>query len=78
VGSGIGAPVRTLVTELVAISGYDGLVREDGAGSPNSGGLSWQQADIDRVRRDLGWQPRHDLRTSLADLWEDCRVPAAD
>jgi nucleoside-diphosphate-sugar epimerase len=77
VGSGIGAPVRSLVKELVAISGYDGQIREDAAGSPNSSGLSWQQADIGLVQRDLGWRPRHDLRTSLADLWEDCRVPAA-
>jgi nucleoside-diphosphate-sugar epimerase len=77
VGSGVGAPVRTLVTELVAISGYDGQIEEDAAGSPHSSGLSWQQADIDLVQRDLGWRPRHDLRTSLADLWEDCRVPAA-
>jgi nucleoside-diphosphate-sugar epimerase len=77
VGSGVGTPVRTLVKELVAISGYDGRVLEDGSGSPNSAGLSWQQADIDLVQRDLGWRPRHDLRTSLADLWEDCRVPTA-
>jgi len=90
VGSGIGVPVRTLVKDLVAISGYEGPVHEDSGGSPRSaagrsgaersgaqwsGALSWQQADIGRARRDLGWRPRHDLRTSLADLWEDCRAP---
>ena len=75
VGSGVGVPVRTLVKDLVAISGYDGPVHEDSGGSPRSAALSWQQADIGRGRRDLGWRPRHDLRTSLADLWEDCRAP---
>jgi NDP-hexose 4-ketoreductase len=77
VGSGTGAPARTLVQELADISGYTGPFREAGGGSPHSAGLSWQQADIGRAERELGWQPRHDLRTSLADLWEDCRAPAA-
>jgi NDP-hexose 4-ketoreductase len=76
VGSGVGAPARTLVQELVAISGYLGPVRETAHGSPHSAALSWQQADIRRAARELGWRPRHDLRTSLADLWEDCRAPA--
>jgi nucleoside-diphosphate-sugar epimerase len=75
IGSGTGTPVRTLVNELAAISGYDGPVHESSAGSPHSVGLSWQQADISRAERELDWQPRHDLRTSLADLWEDCRAP---
>jgi len=78
VGSGTGVPVRTLVRELVAISGYDGSVTEraaaEGAGA---GGASWQQADIGRARRDLHWQPRRDLAAALADLWEECRAPAA-
>jgi nucleoside-diphosphate-sugar epimerase len=77
VGSGVGAPARTLVRELADISGYRGPVRETATGSPHSAGLSWQQADIGRAERELGWRPRHDLRTSLADLWEDCHAPAA-
>jgi NDP-hexose 4-ketoreductase len=76
VASGAGAPARTLVHELTDISGYAGPVRETAGGSPHSAGLSWQQADIGRAERELGWRPRHDLRTSLADLWEDCRAPA--
>jgi nucleoside-diphosphate-sugar epimerase len=112
IGSGTGVPVRTLVRELVAISGYDGSVIEstvvDGAvaesalnrgsagenaagpsaaapdaarGGPDRGpgaapGLSWQQADIGRARRDLDWEPHRSLAASLADLWEDCRAPA--
>ena len=90
IGSGTGVPVRTLVRELVAISGYDGPVIEstvvDGTvvesavmtGRPSGGapGLSWQQADIGRARRDLGWQPRRSRAESLADLWEDCHALA--
>jgi NDP-hexose 4-ketoreductase len=75
VGSGAGVPVRAMVKELAAISGYDGPVHENAGGSPRSAALSWQQADIGLARRALGWRPRHDLGTSLADLWEDCREP---
>jgi nucleoside-diphosphate-sugar epimerase len=88
VGSGTGVPVRTLVRELVALSGYEGSVieeaevpapgrpggRDRAPGAPP--GLSWQQADIARARRDLDWQPRRGLATSLADLWEECLAPA--
>jgi nucleoside-diphosphate-sugar epimerase len=73
IGSGAGVPVRTLVRELVAISGYDGPVTESAA----PGGASWQQADIGRARRDLDWEPRRGLAASLADLWEECHAPAA-
>ena len=70
VGSGTGVLTRTLVKELIGISGYAGPVHEDAPGSARSGDLLWQQADIARARLDLGWQPRHDLAASLADLWE--------
>jgi NDP-hexose 4-ketoreductase len=70
VGSGAGVPARTLVKELIAVAGYDGPVHEDSAGSARSGDLDWQQADIARARADLGWRPRRDLASSVADLWE--------
>jgi NDP-hexose 4-ketoreductase len=77
IGSGTGVPVRTLVRELVAISGYDGPVTEQAAPDRSgSGRASWQQADIGRARRDLDWQPRRSLAASVADLWEDCCAPA--
>lgn len=72
IAGGVGLPVRELVTRLVAISGYDGQIREqESAGSSRSGASSWQQADISRARQVLGWVPRRDLGTSLTDLWED-------
>jgi NDP-hexose 4-ketoreductase len=70
IGSGSGVPTRTLVKELVAITGYAGPVHEDSAGSARSGDLDWQEADIGLARRDLGWRPRRDLASSLDDLWE--------
>jgi nucleoside-diphosphate-sugar epimerase len=69
VGSGVGVPVRTLVKELLAISGCHTAVHEDAAGSPRSASRAWQQADISRISRDLGWRPRRDLAASLSDLW---------
>ncbi len=76
IGSGIGVPAGTLVKELVAISGYEGMVHEDAEGSARSPDKSWQQADIARAGLDLGWRPRHDLAASLADLWEASRDQA--
>jgi NDP-hexose 4-ketoreductase len=69
VGSGTGLPARTLIKELVAVSGYDGALREDAAGSARSAALSFQQADITLARADLGWSPRRDLAGSVAGLW---------
>jgi NDP-hexose 4-ketoreductase len=76
VGSGTGVPARTLVKELIAVAGYGGPVHEDSAGSARSGDWDWQQADISRARADLGWQPRRDLASSVADLWEASDEPA--
>jgi nucleoside-diphosphate-sugar epimerase len=70
VGSGRAVASRTLVNELIAISGCEPVVHEDTAGSPRSAALPWMQADITRARQDLGWQPSRDLKASVSDLWE--------
>jgi nucleoside-diphosphate-sugar epimerase len=70
VGSGRGVAARTLVRELLAISGYEAAVHEDAPGSARSAALSWMQADITRARQDLRWQPSRDLKASVSDLWE--------
>jgi NDP-hexose 4-ketoreductase len=70
IGSGRGVPVRALVKELLAVSGYTGTVHEDAPGSARSPDVPWQQADIARATRDLGWRPHRGLATSLADLWQ--------
>jgi NDP-hexose 4-ketoreductase len=70
VGSGHGTACRALVRELIAISGHDTAVHEDGPGSARSAALPWMQADITRARHDLRWQPSRDLKASVSDLWE--------
>ena len=70
IGSGRGVPVRVMVNELLATSAYTGPVREDAPGSARSADIPWQQADITCAAEDLGWRPRRDLATSLADMWE--------
>jgi nucleoside-diphosphate-sugar epimerase len=75
VGSGQGIVSRTLVRELLAISGYDAAVHEDAQGSARSAALPWMQADITRARQDLQWRPSRDLKASVSDLWEaSCRA----
>jgi nucleoside-diphosphate-sugar epimerase len=69
VGSGHAVPVRAMVSALIAATGCPATVHEDAPGQPRSPDIPWQQADISRARDDLGWRPRRDLATSLADLW---------
>ncbi|MGH3622742.1 MAG: NAD-dependent epimerase/dehydratase family protein, partial [Sciscionella sp.] len=68
IGSGVGKPVRALVAELLAISGWTGAVREDSTGSVRSADVPWQQADITQARQDLRWRPQRELTTSLHGL----------
>lgn len=70
VGSGRGVPVRAMVRQLVAISGCTAVVREASQSSARTADVPWQEADITCATEDLGWRPRRDLVTSLADLWE--------
>jgi NDP-hexose 4-ketoreductase len=77
IGSGAGVPARTLVKDLLAISGCAATVHEDAPGSARSAGLAWQQACITLALQDLDWRPCRDLTTSLSDLWEASRGPVA-
>ncbi len=63
VGSGRGVTSRTLVKELIAISGYaTASCTRTRRVQARSAALPWMQADITRARQDLGWQPSRDLR----------------
>lgn len=73
IGAGRGVPVSSVVKQLIAISGYQGPVIEDAQGPARSADVPWQQADITRAARDLGWTPHRELATSLTDLWEASR-----
>jgi nucleoside-diphosphate-sugar epimerase len=70
IASGQGVTSRTLIGELLAVSGYEGAVHEDAPGSDRTAALPWMQADVSRARQDLGWQPSRDLRASVSALWE--------
>lgn len=70
VGRGLGVPVRTLVTQMLEISGCTVRVHEDTPGPARSADIPWQQAEISVTTTDLGWVPRRDLATSLTDMWE--------
>ena len=70
VGSGRGVSVRAMAKQLLAISGCTTALHEDARGPMRSADIPWQQADIRRAVADLSWTPRHDLVTSLTDLWE--------
>jgi nucleoside-diphosphate-sugar epimerase len=69
IGSGQGVAARTLVKELLAVSGANCAVREDTAGSPRSADVPWQQGEITLARCELGWRPRRSLAESVAELW---------
>jgi nucleoside-diphosphate-sugar epimerase len=61
IASGWGVSARTLVKELLTVSGATCAVYEDEPGSARSADVPWQQAVITQAEHDLGWAPRHDL-----------------
>ncbi|MDX3691362.1 NAD-dependent epimerase/dehydratase [Streptomyces europaeiscabiei] len=68
IGSGVGVPVRELVSQALTVAGLpDSGVRA----APTRGlGADWIQADIGQARTQLGWAPRIPLRQSLSDMWD--------
>lgn len=69
IGGGRAVPVRHLVDRLLELSGLTARLETGGdpSGSPRSS-AAWQQLDIDRARRLLGWVPRFELDQSLRDM----------
>ncbi|OLV17883.1 NAD-dependent epimerase/dehydratase family protein [Deinococcus marmoris] len=67
VGSGQARPVRDLVDGLVALTGFRGQILEDAPGSPRSGDVPYQRADISRLL-DSGFTLRHSFGDSLEAL----------
>lgn len=66
-GSGQARPVRDLVDGLVTLTGFRGQILEDAPGSPRSGDVPYQRADISRLR-DSGFTLRHTFHDSLDSL----------
>ncbi|SHG67252.1 NAD-dependent epimerase/dehydratase family protein [Streptoalloteichus hindustanus] len=69
IASGRARTARELVTRFLEIVGSTAPVLEAEPGSDRSAQVPWQQADISLAARTLGWRPRRDLDTTLADVW---------
>ncbi|WP_291430199.1 NAD(P)-dependent oxidoreductase [Deinococcus sp.] len=67
VGSGEARPVRDLVTGLAAQLGYHGELLEDAPGSPRSGDVPYQRADLTRLHAS-GFRARYSFGESLRAL----------
>ena len=68
IGSGRAVPARDLVRLIAAGFGSAITIREDGGPPPRPADVSWQQADIGRAERELGWRPRTPLTDSVGGL----------
>lgn len=75
VASGVATPLVDVVAAFRHVSGYAGPVEETAGDGPGpSGDLRAQCSDPALLRRALGWEPRRDLTTSVADAWRTaCR-----
>lgn len=67
IGTGTGSSVRELVERMIAISGSS---VEPEIAARRAGDPAVVVADAGRIRRDLGWQPSHDLDDMLRSAWE--------
>lgn len=73
VGSGRASSVRSLVTELIAISGVPAELterRREAVDTSGRGGACWQQVDPGPAEELLRWRPRHHRTESLRAMWE--------
>ncbi|MGW3266296.1 NAD-dependent epimerase/dehydratase family protein [Streptomyces sp. NPDC001056] len=68
VGRGEAVPMRALIDRMVGLSGLDLTVAEAAPGPSPRTDVAWQQLDVSRALRLLGWQPRRTLDDSLRDL----------
>ncbi|WP_331723719.1 MULTISPECIES: NAD-dependent epimerase/dehydratase [unclassified Streptomyces] len=87
IARGEAVPVRRLVERLISLADRPVRLTEHrpppvpGRAGPGQDArvlradLEWQQLDISRARRLLGWQPAVDLDTSLTDLLAAVRLP---
>lgn len=73
VGRGEAVGSRDLVASLAAIAGYGGSIVESEAGSLRSQTVDWQCADVEEIKRTLGWSPIYAIEESLAELWSGIR-----
>jgi len=78
IGGGRAVRVRALVERLIELSGLPVRLETAAADAPTARTTTdWQQLDISRAHRLLGWRPRYGLDRSLRDLLSelDVRLP---
>ncbi|MFI8091599.1 NAD-dependent epimerase/dehydratase family protein [Streptomyces sp. NPDC086080] len=68
IGRGEAVPMRALIDRMVELSGVDLVVAEAVPDHSPRSDVQWQQLDVSRALRLLGWRPRRTLDPSLRDL----------
>jgi NDP-hexose 4-ketoreductase len=76
VGRGEATQSRELILRLARTSGFDGTICEVASPTVGGGPLAWQQADVRRIARTMGWVPRRTLDDAVRELWESLPVGA--
>ena len=69
-GTGEATQARDLIQNLARTAGFNGEILERELGSARSAGVSWQEADISRIKNWLAWQPQFSVLESLERLWQ--------
>jgi dTDP-6-deoxy-L-talose 4-dehydrogenase [NAD(P)+] len=69
VGAGRAVSVRRLVDLLVRASGIPAAVVEQEPAVGRSAGIPWLATRIETAARLLGWRPRHDLTSTVDQVW---------
>jgi UDP-glucose 4-epimerase len=72
VGRGDGVSVREMVSLILEVTGSEGLQPALAARRP--GDPASVVAATDRIRREFGWTPRHDVRDMVTSAWEGWRM----
>ncbi|HEV2636036.1 MAG TPA: NAD(P)-dependent oxidoreductase [Actinocrinis sp.] len=68
VGRGEAVPVHDLIHRMISLSGLRVPLVEEAQGPPSRTDVAWQQLDITRAERLLGWRPVRSVDDSLRDL----------
>jgi len=67
IGTGTAQSTRALIEQIFASTKRQ-FVEDQAGGSARSKWANWQEADISKARRLLGWEPRYSLDDTIAQL----------
>ena len=71
VGRGVAVESAELVRILAAVAGYSGEILEGEVGSARSSYVDWQCAEVEAIKKTLGWSATYSLEAALSDLWSE-------